>query len=249
VDGDDDETDIKETAGASIIGLAVAAAAVIDPALGIVAAGSVPVMVAGAQDVLGVLDRRRERRQASVLAIAAAVDEVAVGTLVHELERTVGGEDLLVRTLEAAGSTSQREKLIAYAVALRSGIAGDADAIARETTFVRALDDMDLHHVELLRRFTKTWTDLSLEPEKGFGFDIPARFRVSHLDKVASGMQNPPALLAVLQRHGLVASYTKQLESYADTNDTPVVGISQFGLDFLRRLDEIGERLGRTGTR
>lgn len=114
-------------------------------------------------------------------------------------------EELLLRTLQAAGNTTLREKIVAYSLTLANGARPDSvETTEWETAFVRVLDDLDVSHLELRRKFTMTSNELGLgngDPE----FDIVTTSLISkQVEMVASDLPMLPALLAVLQRHGLV---------------------------------------------
>jgi hypothetical protein len=226
------------------VATAVAGLAAVDPAAGIAAAGLAPVALAGTKAVLERIGARWNARAGSVLAVAAKTAKIDVDELRGRLEAAPEREELLLRTLTAAGNAAAREKLIAYALALANGaMTGDPNEVMWETTFVRTLDDLDATHLDLLRRFTWTSNELGLG-NGGAEFDnVPSTLNTHQVEMVSKDLPNLPALLAVLQRHGLLSSETAGGGSFGGGGGASHWKLTTFGQDFLDRLGAIGKVL------
>ncbi len=112
------------------------------------------------------------------------------------------------------------------------------EGAAWETTFLRALDDIDADQLRLLERFTQSAEQLRLAPP-GRGDHFMEALDESQLKRISSDVADLPAALAVLQRHGLLA--TRILEGGADTGGTTHWIITGFGTRFVDRLQKIRE--------
>ena len=201
-------------------------------------AAATPSTLAGALHVLDHIKARRLDRQATVLAAAAAQAGVDTDDLVRRLQDDPEREELVNRTLQAVGEAAGRERLVAYAVALARATLGDIDEVAWEATFVRALEDLEPNHLALLDQFTQTGTQLGLVPP-GTVPDPKMHSLNEQQVQMVSKASNLPAFLAVLQRHGLLASGAAQggMSFMAHWH------VTSFGLAFLDRLRIIGEAL------
>ncbi len=109
---------------------------------------------------------------------------------------------------------------------------------AWETTFLRALDDIDADQLRLLERFTQNAEQLRLAPPGRDGHFMEA-LDESQLRRISSDVVDLPAALAALQRHGLLA--TRVLEGGPDGGGTTYWIITGFGTRFVDRLQKIRE--------
>jgi hypothetical protein len=225
------------------VAAAVAGLAAANPPAGIAAAGLAPAALAGAKAVVEQIRVKWNARAAAVLAAAARAANIDVHELRARLETEPEREELLLRTLRAAGNTVLNEKLIAYALALAAGgVADDVHDVAWETTFVRALDDLDPASLGLLQRFTWTANRLGLGDGKPGSEIVPSTLNVHQVEMVSADLPNLPALLAVLQRHGLLSSESAG-GGLTGGGGTTHWKLTSFGHDFLARLDAIGKML------
>lgn len=237
-----------EIATEVVVSASAAALGVVNPAAGVAAAAAVPVVFAGVKDVLDRIHGRRIFRRSAVLAAAAKQAGIDADELTRRLESDPEREELLLRTLVAAGEAPLREKLIAYAVALANGTTtDDRHRVAWETAFVRALDDLDSDHLTLLDRFTRTATQLGLAATGTEPDPVMNTLNETQIEMVASDVANPPATVAVLQRHGLIAARTSGGGTFGGGGGSTHWYITAFGIAFLERLDSIGEALRETG--
>lgn len=118
------------------------------------------------------------------------------------------------------------------------GTGNEQERDAWETTFVRALDDVDADQLRLLERFTQSAEQLQLVPP-GHGDHFMEALDESQLKRISSDVADLPAALAVLQRHGLLA--TRTLGGEADGGGTTHWIITGFGSRFVDRLQKIRE--------
>jgi hypothetical protein len=93
----------------------------------------------------------------------SAVRRIDVEMLASRMEADLAREELFVRTLRAAHECSLDEKLVALATALANGADNaNGDRLTWEEAFVRALEDCDGAHLDLLRRFAQSPNQLGL---------------------------------------------------------------------------------------
>jgi hypothetical protein len=227
--------------GAAFVGsrhpeLAVA----VDAGAGYLSGYAAPV-VAQLRSAASLIMRRRGDRVARVLLEAAARAGVDIDELAARLAGGEQREQLLIRTLDAAAGTAMESWLPLYATALANGtVADNLGVVSWETTFLRVVSDLDGGHVLLLDLFTRTANELGLgngEPD----FDKPPEV----LDEVslqiaAPDLPNHVALLAVLERHGLVAGFTPSGGTFSRGPSKPRWRLTDFGRDVHARLLEVG---------
>jgi hypothetical protein len=198
------------------------------------------------RDFASVFMGRRGERVTRVLVEAAERAGIGIDELAARIEGDDRREQLLLRTLEAAAGTAMEAWLPLYATALANGtIADELGDVSWETMFVRVLGDLDGAHLQLLDRFTQSAKELGL----GTGhpdFDKPINvMNEVQLERVASELSNRTALLAVLERHGLVARFTISPSEFSGGPVTATWAISDFGWDFHTRLIEVGDVLAK----
>lgn len=189
--------------------------------------------------------RRRARRlratnERSVLKAAAEVAGLSQGELLKRLEHDEALHDLLLQTLRDAGDTNQQRKLVAHALNLGQVPTDSAETIQWSLDFRRALAAMDRPHFDLLRRFNKSWDELGLQPGPNWlQHSPPVPLAPKHVEHVADGLPNLPALLATLESQGLIASQT--VSGYGTA--TSALRLTNFGMEFLERIGAIDEAL------
>jgi hypothetical protein len=138
---------------------------------------------------------------------------------------------------------------VLYAVSLAAGVlTDDAAEVQWETLFVRAIDDLDPAHIELLDLFPKTANQLGL----GSGaaeFDAPVNsLNSEQLDIVAGHLPNRASLLAVLERHGLIIGYTATGGMAFSIGAAQLsFAITDFGSEVHERLAAVGRYLSDVG--
>jgi hypothetical protein len=191
---------------------------------------------------LAFITGRRRERVARMLFDAAERAGIPVDELLERLAGDEEREQLLLRTLEAAAGTAMESWLPLYAIALRNGtLADDLGELSWETTFVRVVADLDGAHLRLLDRFNQTANQLGLgngDPD----FDKPMEaLNERQLEMSASDIPNHPAVIAVLERHGLIARITASGGmSFSSGPDVATWRLTDFGRDVHRRLLEVG---------
>ena len=232
---------------------AVAGLAVVHPALAVAATAVAPSVAEFVKAALGRIRTRRDDRLERLLVWAAEFAGVDPTELVQRCEANPDTEQLLLRTLRATSETALREKVLVFALALAHGSRPEAepDEVERETAFVRTLEDLDEAHLGLLRRFTKTANELGLG-DGSTDFDrIPDVVGPGQLEVGWSNVNNLPALLATLQRNGLIDGHAGSggMSFYNGGVNTLKWRLTAFGRDVLARLAEIGAILasGITG--
>ena len=234
----DESDNARVVAVETVVAATAGSLALIDPIAGVAAAGSAPALAAAVNAVLDRVAARANRRAASVLRGAAEALGTDVSDLQERLHSDPSREQLLLRTLGAAENAPLREKLCAYALALARGSIGDGPQVAWETTFVRALDDLDPSHLALLDRFTWSSNRLGLGDGSSDFDRVPEALNPTQLERIANDLENLPALLATLQRHGLVASQSTGGGNLGGSG-TVLWSLTSFGRAFLGRLAEI----------
>lgn len=223
--------------------LGVAAAGVMtgDPAIAAGAATAAPAVVESAEVVIERRLAARRARQELVIEAAAKGQGITIDELVARVD-TQAKRDLLSVALEAAAGAEVLDKLVALALALGDGAAGtDADA-AWQGEFVRTIGMLDQSRLELLHRFSLEPGDLGLSvADDAYLGTTPVKLRHDQVATVADDLPVLPALLADLQRCGLVLTTHAGGGALGGGGGTTRLQITSFGLDVLARLDEIGD--------
>jgi hypothetical protein len=232
----------------TVVAATAAVAALADPSVGAAAAVLAPGVAVGLAAVADKVERRRRQRQGAVLWAAAKQAGIVLDELVSRLEADPEREELVERTLSAAQSAAQPEKLVAYAVSLANGsVAEDVADVEWETTFVRVLDDLDWAHVSVLSCFTRTATELGLQMP---GSDPdPAMHTLSEVQvEIVTEVANLPSVLAVLQRHGLVAFRARSGGMTFSGGSGGNWQITSFGVAFMDRMTAVGDALRQSAS-
>lgn len=180
---------------------AAVGAAVGGPVGGIIGAAATPPLV----DLVGrAWDELRGRRERNVVAVVGGAsghtgltpdDFIDVALNDANLSRLLHG------ALRAAAETLDRQKIEALARCLANGVTDDA-RVDKEGLIIRALSDLDPVHIRVLAKLESS----AMTAERLTWFlrgDLSVRDALTELD--VSG-----AVLAVLERHGLVTSAQRQ---------------------------------------
>jgi uncharacterized membrane protein YgcG len=239
------ETRRTEAAVDTVVAACAASLALVAPVIGAAASTAVPAISAGLKAALGRVARRREVRAATVLDAAANEAGLSVEALLGRLEADPQREELLLRTLTAARETASVDKLVALALALANGATAADEDVTWERTFVGVLADLDASHVELLRRFTRTLTELGM----GTGHDLdqtPAQLNQTQI--LASDIPNLPYAVASLQKGGLIQGQASGGGAMLGGGGAATRWeATEFGHQVVNRLTEIGELLASRG--
>jgi hypothetical protein len=101
------------------------------------------------------MDMRRLKHSAETLLDAADAADLPLPEFVSRATATDERHELTARVLLAAQDTARRDKRRALGRALAAGVMDDA-RIDEELMFVRAMDDIDAWHIELLDRMANS---------------------------------------------------------------------------------------------
>ena len=224
----------------TVVTALASSSALVDPAVGVAAATAAPTAMAGLEEALAYVQRRRQLRQGLVLDAAARREDLTAGQLIAAMSADAESEELLLRTLSAAGDAALADKLIALAIALAEGVGAGPEEKQWEIDFVRALADLGSHHVQLLRKFTQSATELGLAHAAQAPDPPVLQLNEGQLGRVA-GLPNLSPMLGTLQRHGLLAPVSHGGGMSLSVGAAPTTWrITPFGQDFLDRLNSIG---------
>lgn len=192
----------------------------------------------------------REARAEFVVDKAAELGGVSSEELLERLASDPERQGLLVASLQAAQDAGTLEKLLALAGSLAAASFTAEEATFHwQLSFIRALGDLETPHVEVLRTFTKSSYDnnLATRPTDGEP-EVPGFLEPSltlNLGQVKMAIPDLAPLLdsivATLVRHGLVAERTSSggmsFSGGGGGPRNPTLQITDFGLEFLARLD------------
>jgi len=210
--------------------------ATMHPEAGIAAAASAPTLVDSIKSLAYRIEQRRADKVDQLLKWSSKFANVELGDLLSRCYANPEVEELLLKVLRATEDTTLRGKILSFAMSLAKGTSpGMSDASLRwEKTFVRVVDDLDPVHLELLDRFTWTSNQLGLGNGAPEFDEVPAALNLGQVEMVTMDLDILPSLLAVLQRHGLIAS--------TDTGGGPLGGsgstywkVTSFGCEVLGR--------------
>ena len=190
-----------EVAVAAVAG----AAGVANPDAGAIATGLSPLAVAGLGRMFGAMGlRRRSNAAETVMDAAEAFGAETEAQFIEFIEAAVFDperQELLARTLVIAQDTAMRDKRRALGRALAAGIRGDGARIDEELLFVRAIADVGIPHIKLLKILSE-----KQEPIRGSGGGSAPQGR----SLAAVAAQHPefggtlPALIWTLESHALI---------------------------------------------
>lgn len=228
--------------GAIVAGGTAALIALFDPSLAVIGAVGTPVVAGPIDRVIARFRERRNSRAEVLLEWVSRFSGVDLEELFDRCDADPRLETLLLRTLRAAGDTPVRGKIIAYASALASGVAGvalDRDA-NWEQTFVRTLEDLERDDLILLERFSLTAYELGLNTDPDPNAPPIKSLNQHQIEIVAQDIEFKSVSLATLQRNGLVASRSVSATGYAGGATWEFWDLTDHGERFLARLKEIG---------
>jgi hypothetical protein len=215
--------------------LAAATLAVASPEAAIPAAGMVPLAEEGLGHAVDRLRQRVRGRQVEVIEMASDIAGLQPPELVARLSRDEQALVMLADALTGAARAVGEAKVRALATALAE-VTGDLGRASVEHHAVRALSDLEVVHVEVLRAFTRTSNQLGLgDGTQDFDVTVSSLNRVQLADYVFTdmGWALEPAL-ATLLRHGLLRSGGG---TWADVEGNTSYFITPFGTECLRRLE------------
>jgi hypothetical protein len=149
---------------------------------------------------------------------------------------------LLHEAMQAAAATLDEQKVDALAQALANGL-DDGTKVDYEVLIIRALSDLDPVHVRVLRMLNGAKS----ENKRFSAKDIQAYIDPASVDDVNwmfEGVDFTPAVIATLERHGLVETRDEPVEGIDERlNDRTTVpftqraySISNFGINCLDHL-------------
>jgi len=192
---------------------------------GVIGAMFQPV-VAQVLDALRSISRRRIKHSAETLLDAADAAGLPLPEFVSRATATDERHELTARVLLAAQDTARRDKRRALGRALAAGVMDDA-RIDEELMFVRAMDDIDAWHIELLDHMASNAVP---QPVPGWS----ARTAVEAVPIIADVVN---AVLGALELHGLIAPTLPPISRGPNAGQT-FYNITNSGRRFLDRLHE-----------
>ena len=190
-----------ELAAQTITSGMVAGASLTNPDLAAAAIFLAPTAELYLQQALGALGFRRRRHVIETMTTAADVRSETIDELITRALEDDDGQKLFVRVATAAQDAALREKRVALGRALAAGLDGGESAVNDELLFVRAIDDLDAPHIQLLRVMTGSRPGTG--PMAGHALtDGWTRANLSPLVPTLS--RHLPSLMATLEQHGLI---------------------------------------------
>lgn len=228
--------------GAAAVATATGAAALsLAGVEGLIAgAAAAPVVTAGIDALIDRWTARQHLRVSEVVARAAQAAGLPPSQLLERLRAAPEREELVIRTLRAAADTPAELKLVAFATSVAVVATREPAAVAWEALFVRALSDLDLAHLDVLRRFTWSANDLGLGDGRSAEFDKRVEYLNARQVEIAlpSLQGTVGVLLAALVRHGLLDTSTPTLGTFGGGGGTMQQWtMSAFGRAFLARIE------------
>ncbi len=181
-------------------------------------------VVAQVLDAFRSIGRRRIKHSAETLLDAADAADLPLPEFVSRATATDARHELTARVLLAAQDTARRDKRRALGRALAAGVVDDA-RIDEELMFVRAMDDIDAWHIELLDHMAN-----NAAPSPGWS----ALTAVEAVPIIADVVN---AVLGALELHGLIAPTLPQISRGPNAGQA-FYNITNSGRRFLDRLHE-----------
>lgn len=148
--------------------------------------------------------------------------------------------------LDAAADTASRDKLIAYCLALASGVSMPEDHDRWQSALVRTIRELGPEHLVLLDRFTWTANRLGLGDGSEDFNRVPEQLEDGQVEMVAGDIPALRSALATLQRLGLLAAqYPGTGMAFSGGGSGPISlwKLTDFGAQVLDLLRQIGDRL------
>jgi hypothetical protein len=181
----------------------------------------------------------RQHHVEQVVTDAADIAGLEIGELIDRLlEDELRGE-LAARALLAAQDAGTAERLRALSRSLAAGaLASDAEGVAIELLYVRALADLDAPHVYVLTLFSSTWRELGLGDQDTLP---PDGLNYGQLQQAAQLGDALDPIVGILLRHGLVDERTAPGGmTFQAVLGRGNVRLTSFGRSLLDRMMDIG---------
>lgn len=202
------EVDKRELAEQVVITMAAGLAGYLGPGAGALAAGGVPLALAGLDRISSIIGSRRlEHDVEALLDGAEAFGAETPAEFVEFVEAAVSDEEhqeLLARALTIAQDTAMRDKRRALGRALAAAAGDTGTKVNDELLFIRVLADLDEPHVRLLRLMStavRQWhPDEIASQDPGLTgdvlgvllFDLARHHLISGADEVAPPLHRRP---------------------------------------------------------
>lgn len=199
-----------------------------------------PLIEAGLARICEVLSSRRRVHAAETLMAAAdAADASTEEEFLEFIERALSDprrQELLARALIIAQDSASRDKRRAIGRALAAGTAGDGARVDDELIFIQVLNDLDTAHVRLLAHMNNK---IPIGRIAGQRYDA-ATCTPRSIALADPGLADTaPALLLMLQRHGLVwGTVSFEPPGEHSQEEFRKYIITPYGKWFLKRLAE-----------
>jgi hypothetical protein len=221
------------------VAVLTAGAGLLSPEAGAAATALTPAMEALLSRVVGSLSQWRLRHAAETLEDAAEAAGEPVGQFAEKAVSDERREELFSRTLLIAQDTALRDKRRALGRALAAGIAGDDAKIDDELLFIRAVADIDTPHIRLLALMAGE----RISPGKQSGSVFHGGWSLPTIAARDRGLgEAVPALIAILESHGLVRAMQSSTPWQASR---AAYDVTSAGRKLLERLTAEGSELGR----
>jgi hypothetical protein len=135
----------------TVAAVLAAGASLLGPDAGAAATAFTPIMQVALTRVTAVMGQRRFRHAAGTVVDAAEASGCSVEELLGQAVSDDRRQELLSRALGDAEDTALRDKRRALGRALAAGIEGDDARVDDELLFTRAVADVDVPHIKLLK--------------------------------------------------------------------------------------------------
>jgi hypothetical protein len=146
----EDEGD-RELAIRTAVAALAAGVGLLGPDAGAAATALTPAMEVALTQVAAVIGQRRFRHAAETVVDASEASGCSVEELLGQAVSDDRRHELLSRALGVAQDAAVRDKRRALGRALAAGIEGDDARIDDEVLFIRAVADVDVPHIKLLK--------------------------------------------------------------------------------------------------
>ena len=234
-------------AGSSVAGASVGM--LVAGPVGLLLGAAAPSALSAAFNFIGTkLNERRDRNVATLIALAAKFAELSVDDLGERLDSNPQKSEIFVRAIKAAQDSAILPDLVALAMALsNTAISDNALDLHAEASFVRAIEQLDSAHVQMLNRFVMTANQNNLG-DGSVEFDTPVQaLNVGQLElAMPEYSSHLVELIAGLQSHGLVTLKVSDggAAFYGGGGGNSMFwSITDVGRAFLERIAVVGEML------
>jgi hypothetical protein len=190
---------------------------------------------------------RQEGKLAFVLSRAADESALSLGELLIRLDANPEKQEIFVRTIRTAQGSAKLVNLIALSRSLAElSLTDDAVRIQSEGAFVRAIDQLDSTHVQLLQIFEQTSDESGIVQGHGHDQVPPAIYPEQLAEALPQLASLVPLLAAGLQAHGLILARADSSGMLQGGSTRLIWEITDLGRDFLERMASLDAVL-RTG--